>query len=186
MTSFRGTADRLPTTAHHRPAAGNRSVRPDGRTATAARLLRSRLGRQLVLFGAIGIASTAAYAVLYLLLRSFVDPTAANALALLVTALGNTAANRRLTFGVRGRRSMVCDQVGGLAALGIALAITTVSVSLLDAIAPGAGRTAELAVLVIANALATLARFVLLRGLIGANQGHAPVAAASSSPAVEY
>ena len=181
----RGIADRLPAPAGHRPVAGVREERPGGRTATTSRLLRSRLGRQLLAFGAIGVASTAAYAVLYLLLRSIADPTAANALALLATAVGNTAANRRLTFGVRGRRSMVRDQVGGLAALGIALAITTVSVSLLDTLAPGAGRAAELTVLVIANVLATLARFVLLRGWIGAEQGRLPAANQSSSPALE-
>ena len=60
---------------------------------------------------------------------------------------------------------MVRDQVGGLVALGVALAITTASVSLLAAVAPDAGRLVELAVLVVANALATVVRFVLLRTL---------------------
>ncbi len=80
-----------------------------------------------------------------------------------MTAIGNTAANRRLTFAVRDRAGALRDQVGGLVALGAALAITTVAVELLGALAPGAGRAAELAVLVAANLLATVCRFILLR-----------------------
>jgi putative flippase GtrA len=185
MTTLRVSAGRLQTTTHHRPAAGVRAQRPDGRAATAWRRLGGQLGRQLVFFGAIGVVSTAAYAVLYLVLRGAADATAANTLALLVTAVGNTAANRRLTFGVRGRRSMLRDQIGGLVALAIALAITTVSVNLLDTLVPGAGRSEELAVLVVANALATLVRFVLLRAWIRADQGHPPAALDPSSPALE-
>jgi putative flippase GtrA len=149
----------------HRPAAGAPSSRPDGRAANPANPGRG-LGGEVVVFAAIGILSTAAYAVLYLAFRSAVGATAANALALVLTAVANTAANRRLTFGVRGRRSIVRDQVGGLVALAIALAITTASVSLLGALVPRAGRLVELAVLVVANALATIVRFVLLRSWI--------------------
>ena len=138
------------------------------------------LGRELIAFAAIGAVSTAAYAFLYLLLRTASGPTAANALALALTALGNTAANRRLTFGVRDGRSMVRDQVGGLIALAIALAITTASVSLLSALAPQAGRLTELAVLVVANALATVARFFLLRSWITSDRRRALSTASAS------
>jgi putative flippase GtrA len=121
-------------------------------------------------FAAIGAMSTLAYAVLYALLRGVVDAPLANALALVATALGNTAANRRLTFGVRGRRSMARDHLAGLAALAVALSITTPAAALLGALAPQAGRPVELAVLVGANALATVARFVLLRSWIAGNR----------------
>jgi putative flippase GtrA len=121
-------------------------------------------------FAAIGVVSTAAYGVLYLLLRTATGPVPANAVALVATAIGNTAANRRLTFGVRDRASIVRDQAAGLAALGIALAITTASANMLALIAPGAGRVVELAVLVAANALATGARFVLLRAWIAGDR----------------
>jgi putative flippase GtrA len=131
---------------------------------------RRRLGRELASFAAIGVASTAAYALLYLVLRTGLGPAVANAMALLITAIGNTAANRRLTFGVRGGRSMLRDQAGGLVALGVALVITTAAVSLLAALVPHAGRALELAVLVLANALATVARFVLLRTWIAGDR----------------
>jgi putative flippase GtrA len=134
-----------------------------------------RIGRQLLVFGAIGIASTAAYGVLYLALRTPLGSVAANALALVLTAIANTAANRQLTFGVRDRASMVRDQLGGLVALAVALAITTATANLLAAFAPNAGRLVELAALTAANAVSTVARFVLLRSWIaGRAQGVAP------------
>ncbi len=135
------------------------------------------VGRQVVTFGAIGVVSTAAYAALYLILRSLTGAVAANGLALAVTAIANTAANRRITFGVRGHASLVRDQAAGFVALSVALAITTASVSLLGVLAPGASRLVELTVLVVANALATVARFVLLRTLItGGRRQHGSAA----------
>jgi len=158
----------------HRQAVGATSSRPDGRAATsppAGRdLVHRGLRREVLTFGAIGVVSTAAYALLYLLLRWVTGPVAANALALVITAIGNTAANRRLTFGVHGRDSLVRDQAAGLVAFAVALAITTASVNLLGAAAPDAGRLVELAVLVVANALATVTRFVVLRAGIAHNR----------------
>jgi putative flippase GtrA len=119
--------------------------------------------RQVASFAAIGVVSTAAYVALYTGLRLVLDPAASNALALTLTAVGNTAANRRLTFAVRDRAGALRDQVGGFVALGVALAITSVALGLLGTLAPGAGRAAELAVLVAANVLATVCRFILLR-----------------------
>jgi putative flippase GtrA len=129
------------------------------------------LVRQLVTFGAIGIASTAAYVVLYGVLRSETSAAVANACALVVTAVANTAANRRLTFGVRGGHSLLRDHLGGLIALGVALAVTTASVAVLALVAPHAGQAVELAVLIAANAAATVARFVVLRTWIRSDAG---------------
>lgn len=126
----------------------------------------SPVARQLVTFGAIGVVSTVAYAALYAALRPFMDATIANAAALLATAVGNTAANRRLTFARRGSDGMVRDQAAGIAALVIALAITTSAVGILGLVAPTASRWTEIAVLVLANALATVSRFFLLRSWI--------------------
>jgi putative flippase GtrA len=126
--------------------------------------------RQLGSFGAIGVLSTAAYSGLYWLLRPAVSPAAANVMALLVTAAANTAANRRFTFGVRGRNGAAGDQLGGLLALGVALLTTNVSIAALRLIAPQASRVTELVVLAAANAISTLARFVLLRALIFGRQ----------------
>ena len=124
---------------------------------------QSTMLRQLVSFGAIGVASTVAYVVLYSSLREAMPAGLANGLALVTTAVGNTAANRWLTFGVRGRTGFTRHHVAGLLAFGAALAITTASLLTLNAVSPTHSRTAEIAVLVFANAAATLVRFVLLR-----------------------
>jgi putative flippase GtrA len=114
-------------------------------------------------FAVIGVVCTAAYVGLYAAFRNVLPPAAANALALVVTAVGNTAANRRLTFDVRGRDGLARHHVAGLVALAVALTLTSASLALLDVVAPHRGRLTEIAVLVAANAAATLVRFFLLR-----------------------
>jgi len=121
-----------------------------------------RLGMQVAMFGLVGIASTVAYAGLYLLLRGWTGAWTANALALLLTAVGNTAANRRLTFGVRGRRDALRHQLQGLAVLGLGLAVTSGAIWLLHA-AGSHDHVVEVAVLTIANLAVTVMRFVAMR-----------------------
>jgi glycosyltransferase involved in cell wall biosynthesis len=118
---------------------------------------------QVVRFGAVGIISTAAYALLYLMFSALMPGLVANFLALLVTAVANTAANRRFTFGVRGSTRAITHQFQGLIVFGIAWLITTGSLLELHAINPNANATVELIVLTFANLLATVLRFVLFR-----------------------
>jgi putative flippase GtrA len=125
-----------------------------------------RLPGQLVRFAAVGVASTLAYLLLYLALRGAVGAQVANALALVSTAVANTAANRRLTFRVRGRGRAATQQVQGLVVFALGLALTAGALAGLHAAVPGAGRLVELAVLVGANLLATLLRFVLFRSWV--------------------
>jgi putative flippase GtrA len=124
------------------------------------------LTRQLCSFAAIGAACTLAYALLYVLLRPVAPSPVANAIALLLTAVANTAANRRFTFGVRGAGGLASDHLGGLVAFALALVCTNLSLTFLLALRPGADGTTELAVLLVAGAVATAARFALLRALI--------------------
>src|SRR3954471_1092531 len=127
-----------------------------------ARLYRS----QFLRFGAIGVVSTLTYLLLYLALRQGISPQPANAIALLVTAIANTAANRRLTFGVRGRGGALRHHLQGLGVFTAALAVTSMSLALLHAVAPSPSRLTELSVLVLANLGATMMRFALLRGWV--------------------
>src|SRR3954454_21553764 len=69
---------------------------------------------QLVRFTVIGVGSTLAYLRLFLLLRGAFTAQRANLVALLLTAVANTAANRRLTFGIRGGRGAGRAQAQGL------------------------------------------------------------------------
>ena len=94
--------------------------------------------RQLVRFAAIGVASTVAHLLLFLLFRGMMGAIAANVVALLLTSIANTAANRRLTFGVRGRDGAARHQFQGLIVFGLGLGLTTGALALLGV--PGAGR----------------------------------------------
>ncbi len=155
-----------------------------GRALATGRLplaeLRGQLGRnpdpvpgvptglpgQLVRFAAIGVASTVAYALLFLLLRDPFGAYAANLLALVITAVGNTAANRRLTFGVRGSAGAATHQLQGLIVFALGLALTSGALAALHTWLPAASQALELLVLIGANALATLLRFVAYRSWI--------------------
>jgi putative flippase GtrA len=125
---------------------------------------RRRLPGQLVSFACIGVASTAAYALLYLGLRGVgVTAQVANATSLLLTAIANTAANRRLTFGVRGSENATKHLVQGMIAFGAGLALTAPALAVLHWVSAKPSHVAEVAVLIAANLLATAMRFVLYR-----------------------
>ncbi|WP_459548311.1 bifunctional glycosyltransferase family 2/GtrA family protein [Nocardia sp. X0981] len=118
---------------------------------------------QVIRFALVGTASTFAYMLLYLLLQPSAGAQAANFGALLLTAVANTAANRAFTFGVRGRTGMVTHQFQGLLIFGFGLLVTGGSLFVLHRWAPGAPVQLELFILVVANLIATLLRFVGLR-----------------------
>ena len=122
--------------------------------------------KQLVRFAAIGVVSTLVYLVLFLLLHAVAGAQLANFLALALTAVGNTAANRRLTFGVRGRTDAVRHQFQGFGIFLLGLAITSGSLALLHLSNPEPGKLLEISVLVGANLVATAVRFLLLRGWV--------------------
>jgi putative flippase GtrA len=122
-----------------------------------------RLAGQAIRFAGIGVVSTLAYLLLFLLARPAMGAQPANLLALLVTAVGNTAANRRVTFGVRGAQAAGRHHAQGLVVFGLGLALTSGSLVLLQQLTTHPARAVELAVLVGANLLATALRFVLLR-----------------------
>ena len=118
---------------------------------------------QILRFGVIGLISTIAYVLLYLVLSGIMAALAANAIALLVTAIGNTAANRRMTFGISGRAGAAGHQLKGLIAFGAGLALTSGALFTLHHAASRPSRLAEVAVLVGANLVATVLRFMLYR-----------------------
>ncbi|BCI83207.1 sugar translocase [Mycolicibacterium sp. TY66] len=124
--------------------------------------------RQVVRFGTIGVASTLAYLLLFMMMHTALGAQTANLIALLLTAIVNTTANRRFTFGVRGggAASATRHQFEGLIVFGIALTITSGALAGLHVFAPHAHHLLELSVLVAANLVATAVRFVLLRGWV--------------------
>ena len=123
----------------------------------------SEVGGQLVAFAVIGGLSFVAYLLLFLLLRGIGTAQEANLGAVLITTVGNLAANRRWTFGVTGSAGAGRAQLQGLLVLLLGLALTSGALALLHGVAPAAPRTAEIATLVVATAVATVLRFVLFR-----------------------
>ena len=122
-------------------------------------------------FLGIGVLSTLAYAVLYLALAPGLGAAGANVTALALTAVGNTAANRRLTFGVRGRAGLLRHHLGGALVFVLTLALTSGTLVLVQ----GAPRALELAALIAASLTATVTRFVALKTWVfarGVASGH--------------
>lgn len=131
-----------------------------------ARLMRrSRVPR----FLGVGLLATLVHALLFLALSSPLGVGAANAVAIAVTAVGNTQANRRLTFGVRGRRELGRHHLQGLAIFVLTLALTSGALAVLHLLASDPARGTELAVLVGANLVATVVRYLALRNWVFAS-----------------
>ena len=127
---------------------------------------RMRFDTALRRFLAIGVASTLAYALLYLVLRGSLGAGGANALARALTAVANTQANRRLSFGIRGQAGLVRQHTAGALVYLIALGLTDGALRLLSGLDAHPGRLLEVAVLVLASAVATATRYVALRSWV--------------------
>jgi putative flippase GtrA len=123
---------------------------------------RLALAAPVTRFLGIGIASTMAYALLFILLAGALGSVLASAVALAATAVANTAANRRLTFGIRGREHLGRQHLAGFLVFVIALGLTTGALAVLHGLDPHPARLIEVAALVLANLAATVTRYVAL------------------------
>jgi len=127
---------------------------------------RLALATPVARFAAIGVVSTLAYALLFLLLAGVLGSALASAVALALTAVGNTAANRRLTFGIRGREGLARQHVAGFLVFVLALALTNGALTVLHGLDRHAPRLLEAAVLVLATLAATITRYVALSSFV--------------------
>ncbi|MFL6143003.1 MAG: glycosyltransferase [Labedaea sp.] len=134
-----------------------RPVHPD---AVLSERDESRL-RHLVMFSVIGFMATVITLVLYTVFRTWWPPLAANLVAVTLSTLFNTEANRRTTF--RGRsRSLALVHAQSFLVFGLYCGFTSGALLVLHAVAAAAPRWAELVVLLAASAIGTLGRFALL------------------------
>lgn len=143
---------------------------------------------QLVRFGTIGVASTLSYLLLFYLCRNVMDPQLANLLALLTTAVANTAANRRFTFGIAGSSDVARHHFEGLLVFGIGLALTSGALAFVhESTTPD--RWLELVTVTVANLAATAVKFLLFRLWVFRRRQPppepAPAAATDSAPRTE-
>ena len=87
-------------------------------------MLRYPVVRQLLRFTGVGVVCTVTSLALYAFLRPWIGSQPANAAALIMTSLMNTALNRRLTFKITERHRMKRDHLNGLIVIVVALLIT--------------------------------------------------------------
>ena len=130
--------------------------------------LADDFGRQIVVFGKIGVVSTIVSLALFLWLRGSTGAVAANLIAVNATAIGNTWANRRYTFGYHGTRERGRHYLGGVVISLAGLALSSV------ALANVSGSLAQVLVLLLTWGAATVARFALLRNWVFRQRVPAP------------
>ena len=121
---------------------------------------------QILRFAVVGVISTVVFSLLFVVFRSWLPVMSAATVSLLLATVLNTAFNRRVTFGVRGRRSWIRPQLQGLLLLGMALVLTNGALWMLHQVVVEPSRMSEVVVLTAANLAATIARFLLLRGWV--------------------
>lgn len=128
------------------------AVLPPNRSATLGRVLG---------FVVVGVLSTALFALLYLVLRLWLDPAVANLGALLLVGVVNTEGNRRWTFNREGGPRLALH-LRAAVVFGVSYLVATGTVGLLGRIAPEAGPAVEASVLVTTYAVLTLVRYLVL------------------------
>ncbi len=120
---------------------------------------------QLLRFAGVGIVSTLGYLFLFVAWRPMLGALGANAVAMAIATLFNTAVHRELSQTRDGqlRRGRMIAVVGSLYA--ISLALTTLALLIAGLIAPDA-LVPELIAITAANAVAAIFRFTVLRAWI--------------------
>src|SRR5262249_42089157 len=117
-------------------------------------------------FMAIGVLSTLAYALLLLALKAPLGTASANASALALTAVANTAANRRFTFGLQGRRGRTRQYALGGVVYALTLAVPSGALAVLHGLDARPSQALTVTVLVAASVAATVTRYVALRSWV--------------------
>jgi putative flippase GtrA len=146
---------RIPV-AELRAALARKPLADDGGAA------RHRLFGQLMRFGAVGVASTLFYVLLFLGFRLVADPQWSNFAALLVSAVANTTVNRSFTFGRTGPEGVFRHQFLGLLVFGIGWVLTAGALWGIHGLG-SPNRTIEVVAVVLANLVATLVKFLAFR-----------------------
>jgi putative flippase GtrA len=134
---------------------------------------------QLLRFAGVGVVSTLGYLFLFIAWRPLIGAFGANAVAMAIATLFNTAVHRELSRTADGhaRRGRLFAVAGGLYL--VSLGLTTLGLVVAQWVAPSA-LLAELVALTVANVIAAVFRFAVLRAWIfrpsaGAPSGTGPM-----------
>jgi glycosyltransferase involved in cell wall biosynthesis len=120
---------------------------------------------QLMRFAGVGVVSTLGYLFLFIAWQPLLGAFAANAVAMAITTLFNTAVHRELSRSTDGqaRRGRLYAVAGGLYLVSVAF--TTLGLVVAHVLAPSA-LLAEVVALTAANVVAAVFRFAVLRAWI--------------------
>lgn len=140
----------------------SRAVHPD---AVLALRPRTHLNWQAACFAVIGLLSTLATVALYAIGRQWWSPLGANLVALTLTTVLSTEANRRLTFAGTRRGVLRVHTQAALVFLGY-YALTSLALLAVSSTVPHPSRALEVGVLLAASVFGTAGRFLLLRGWV--------------------
>ena len=127
---------------------------------------------QLMRFAGVGVVSTLGYLFLFVAWQPLVGAYSANALAMAIATLFNTAVHRELSRTTDGqdRRGRLFAVAGGLFA--VSLGLTSLGLAVAQALFPSAV-WAEVIAITVANAVAAAFRFAVLRAWIFRPSGRA-------------
>ncbi len=134
--------------------------------ASGAAGVRPGLRGQLTRFALIGAGSTALNLSVLAVLTAPLGAQPANLVGLVVSTVGNTAANRAWTFQVRGRQRLARQHLQALVVFAFTWACSSAALALLAASWPHASTLTTVAVVAAANAVSTVARFTAMRSWI--------------------
>lgn len=118
---------------------------------------------QLVKFATIGAICTALNLGLLAILARPLGTQLANFVALLLSTVVNTAANRAWTFGVRGGQGLARHHLQSLGIFALTWAATSGALALLGRVDPGASTLVMVGAVALANVVSTVVRFVAMR-----------------------
>ncbi len=151
-----------------RRALWRRAVPLDGIADRMGRGLREGgVVRQAARFAGVGALSTLLHLGLFALLATgLASVQLANTAALVIATVFNTWANRRWTFGVRGRARAVQHQLQALTVFGITWAMSSVGLALLNMVASAPPTWVQTTVIAVANVVSTALRFLAMKSWI--------------------
>jgi glycosyltransferase involved in cell wall biosynthesis len=134
-------------------------------SAPALTVSRQVAADQLLRFGGVGLVSTLGYLFLFVAWRSLAGTLGANALALAICTVFNTAVHRELARGADGQphRARYAAIVVGL--LAASLTLTTLSLLAVDLLS-STSLLLEMVAVTAANAVAAVLRFSVLRAWV--------------------
>jgi putative flippase GtrA len=120
---------------------------------------------QLLRFAGVGVISTLGYLFLFVAWRPMLGALSANAVAMAIATLFNTAVHRELSHGRDGlvRRGRMILVVLSLYAISLAL---TTGALLVAGVLTSGSLLAELVAITVANAVAAIFRFGVLRAWV--------------------